>query len=175
MLQADSFSVPRGTGRCAATGEPLGPGDHAVAALVDDGAGAELERLDYSEEGWNKGPRPEHLFGFWRYIVLHPDAKPEPLIDDTALLDLFEQLEGVSERRRVAFRFILALILIRKRILRHKSTLQRDDVSVLLVQARGVDGWDPEAACIEVIDPDLDEAIIIDVTEQLDMALRGAA
>ncbi len=173
MLQADSFSVPRGTGRCAATGEPLEPGDCAVAALVDDGA--ELERLDYSEEGWNKGSRPGRLFGFWRYVVLHPDAKPDPLIDDTALLDLFEQLEGVSERRRVAFRFILALILIRKRILRHKSTLQRDDVNVLLVQTRGPDGWDPDAACIEVVDPDLDEVTIADVTEQLDMALRGAA
>ena len=36
---------------------------------------------------------------------MSPDAKKKVLIDDAALVEIFEQLAGQTEPRRVAFRF----------------------------------------------------------------------
>src|SRR5690606_24010444 len=103
----------KGTGVCAATGRKLDVGERFVAALVEREDSEELRRIDFSMEAWDEGARPRGLFGFWRGVVPAAGAKKQVLIDDEAVLDLFEQLSSATDDRRVAFRFVLALILVR--------------------------------------------------------------
>jgi hypothetical protein len=175
------FSIGRSTGRCASTGRELRPGDRRVTALVErdasEGTPEGFERLDYSEEAWDSGARPARSFGFWRGVVPESGGKPRPFIDDDELLALFEQLgdgeEALADPRKRAFRFVLALLLIRKRLLRHEGGRRNSGRSFMLVRSRGPEGWDPASPLIEVIDPDMDESAIVAATEMLGQTMRG--
>ncbi len=172
-MTSNQYTIGRSSGKCAATGVDLAPGDRIVTALVERAADEGLERLDFAESAWREDRPPARLVGWWRSTVASPDAPRKAFIDDEALLSLFEQLGETDEPRRVAFRFVLALILIRKRLLRHTGSKSREGVQVMLVRMRGATGWDDAPPPIEVIDPVMDEATIADVTEQLGQALRG--
>src|SRR5689334_17287956 len=108
------YEIARATGVCAASGKKIQPGDEFVAVLVErgDDEDAGLERVDFTVAAWEKGSRPKKpfkVFGHWRAKMQPPGQSKKPLIDDAALLDLFEQLEGAEERSRISFRFVLAL------------------------------------------------------------------
>ncbi|MCB9840081.1 MAG: hypothetical protein H6809_00330 [Phycisphaeraceae bacterium] len=178
-----AYETGRPTGVCAATGRPLEVGERFVAVLVEPTAGAGggpagLERLDFSVAAWDDGRRPEgEVFAFWRSVVAAPGAKKRQLVDDAALVDLFEQLEGASEARKVAFRYLLALVLVRKRLLHMEGTRTLDGASVLLVRPKGV-AVPPERggdgpALVEVVDPGLDARAMEEGTEELSAILLG--
>ncbi|HTI52167.1 MAG TPA: hypothetical protein VL475_14490 [Planctomycetaceae bacterium] len=104
--------------KCAATGEELAPGSLCHSVLIErDG---ELQRLDYSEKGWS-GP-PEGAIGVWTCQVPKPlEIRHEPL-DTNALLRCFEQLSEEANPAREGLRYILALLLMKKRRLRLDSS-----------------------------------------------------
>ena len=181
-----AYETGRPTGVCAATGRPLDVGERFVAVLVEPKAGAGgtvgghagLDRLDFSVAAWDDGRRPEgEVFAFWRSVVAAPGARKRQLVDDAALVDLFEQLDGATEGRKVAFRYLLALVLVRKRLLHMEGTRTRDGSSVLLVRAKGA-ALPPERggdgpALIEVVDPGLDARAMKEGTEELSAILLG--
>ncbi|MBL0927320.1 MAG: hypothetical protein IBJ11_06670 [Phycisphaerales bacterium] len=159
------YEIGRRTNVCAATGRALVAGERYVAVLIEREDGQGLDRADYSEAGWaGLSPRPRGLFAHWRGVVDAPGAKGPRLIDDGALMDLFEQLGETDDPRRVAFRYVLALLLVRKRLL--ETVSQR--AGVLMVRRRGEEG--PAAA---VRAPELDARAIADATEQLQALLRA--
>lgn len=145
-----SYPISRPAGVCAATGAPIGVGERFVAALVEREESEELERQDFSERAWREGARPAaplRVFACWRAAMPAPGAKPRTiLLGDDELLDLFEQLGEAEEPRRQAFRYLLALLLIRKKLLRYEG--QRP--GVLLVRRKG-EG--PELPAVEILDP----------------------
>ncbi len=172
-MQSAGYEVGRMTGRCAATGRELRPGERYVAALVEVPGQEELVREDYALDAWEGAagaeparPRaPRRLFGYWRGTVPEPNAAPRAFVDDEELLDLFAQLEGVEEPRRVAFRYLLALILIRKRLLTYEggrpADLRHGTPGELIVKVRGQEGT------VRVVDPGMDDATAAEATEEL--------
>ena len=120
--------------KCAATGQELVPGSLCYAVLVE--RNGDLERLDYSEAGWN-GP-PEGTVGVWKCIV--PKAalvRHEPL-DTSALMTCFEQLIEEANPAREGLRYILALLLVKKRRLRLEgSRIDGNDEYLQLAGAQG--------------------------------------
>lgn len=164
-----SFHIAHPTGVCRATGRPIGVGETYIAALVEPAGVDELEREDYSLEAWNGGARPEgrgggrRLFASWRAVMAAPNSPRRVLADDDSLLDLFEQLAEETDPRKVAFRFVLALLLIRRRVLAFEGS----DAGKLLVRERGVERPPKGPPPIEVIDPELDEETIAAVIEQM--------
>jgi len=98
------------------------------------------------------------LFGFWRAVFAAPEAKKSPLLGDAEMQDLFEDLGAATDEKQVRFRFLLALLLIRRRKLRVVGSTP----GLLMVRAVGVTG-EP----MEVVDPGLDEAAIAEAVEQL--------
>jgi hypothetical protein len=161
-----SYEISRPSGVCAATGEPLALGEAYIAALVERDGQEGLERLDYSEPAWEKGHRPGpplRLFGFWRARYEPGESKQRPLIDDESLLDLFEQLEGAADSARLSFRYILALLLVRKKLLRFEG-IRREEGSSTMLLRRPAEAQGPPC---EVIDPGMDEAQIEQAIEQL--------
>lgn len=169
------YPIGKGTGVCAATGRRLAPGERFVAALVEPEESDDLVRVDFGAEAWDEGARPKGLFGFWRGTVQAGDAKKKVLIDDEAILDLFEQLAGAADQRRVAFRFVLALVLVRKRLLVCESTRapRGDQPGVMLVRRKG-DPRPPEGPALrEVIDPGMTDEAIDEVIQQFEAVMAG--
>ena len=170
MTQAQ-YEIGRVSEQCALSGEPLKPGDPFVAALFEAAEGERLERRDYSPRAWASLGRPARLLAHWRGIVPSPDKDRRPLIDAGALMGLFEQLGESHEARQVAFRYVLALILMRKRVLVPAGSVaaRGDAPGELLVRQRGAA---PEEPPIHVVDPAMDEEMVGEITEQLRVLLR---
>jgi len=104
--------------KCAATGADLAPGSECRSVLVE--REGELQRLDYSEQGW-AGP-PAGALGVWKCLVPKPaEVRHEPL-DTSALMRCFEQLTEEASPSREGLRYILALLLMKKRRLRLESS-----------------------------------------------------
>lgn len=168
-----SYEISRPTGRCAATGHPIAIGQAFIAALAERDGQEGLERLDYSLEAWEAGARPElplRLFGYWRSVMSPPGETKRQFIDDEALLDLFDGLAEATEPSRLAFRYVLALILVRKRLLRYEGGRR----GVMLVRRAKRAGEEPDTSPpSEVIDPGMDDAAIAEATEQLGQIIQG--
>ncbi len=163
------YHVARPTGVCAASGRILEPGTSCIATLCevpdDDG----LERRDYSTEAWEAG-RQEGVFSHWKTTVPDPNRKQRVLVDDSVLLDLFESLAGDDRRKRRAYRFIVGLILMRKKLLRYVGRTGQGEDERWLMLPRGVPaGSDP----IEVANPQLTDEDVRELTDQLGEVLRG--
>lgn len=166
------YDIGRSSGQCAATGAALVPGEFAVAALIENESDGALSRLDYSISAWESSARPDRLFCFWRRRIPEPNVKPKPFIDDKELLALFERLAEAEGDRGLAFRFVLALLLIRNRLLRQVGSSKKGDRHALLVIPKGAGGEIPP---IEVIDPGMTPQAIDAVTEEFERVLRGEA
>jgi len=156
------YDIAKPAGVCRGTGQEMAPGETFVAVLreADDG----LIREDYSLAYWQEHPCQDapDVLGTWQTAVPEPTAKKKLLIDDTLLMNLFERLEDADEPAKINFRYVLALILMRKKLLiyDHRET---DDAGneVWRLHTRGSD------RVHEVIDPKLDESRIADVSEHL--------
>ncbi len=62
------------------------------------------------------------MFSFWKTIVPESEKKPKVFVDDSVLIDLFNRLADRDELMDLRFRFVLALLLMRKRLLKYEST-----------------------------------------------------
>lgn len=112
---AIDYQVRRCTRRCAAADRELAAGESFVSLLVDEGA--EVVRRDYSAEAWAgliaQGP-PEGAIAWWRSTMPGSgDAKPAPKEALLALLD-----EWADNPDEAPTRYLLALLLVRRRVLR---------------------------------------------------------
>jgi hypothetical protein len=105
------YQIQPHTRRCAVTGRELRPGERFYTALLDEGG--KLQRRDYGGDAW-QGP-PVGAFAFWAGRVPPPEAGSRPRIDDDLLADCFHRLEGQDEPARQSFRYILALLLMRRK------------------------------------------------------------
>jgi hypothetical protein len=101
---------------CAATARPLNPGEFYFSVLVTEGQ--DFARQDYSVEAW-QGP-PEDCLGWWRSrIPTKDDAQPR-LAPTDVMLNLFEALE--DRPAELAFRYLLGLLLLRRKVLRRDDS-----------------------------------------------------
>jgi hypothetical protein len=115
------FEVQRCTRCCAATERALAPGEECYSVL--EIAGADVIRKDYCPEAW-KGA-PDTAFGWWKSRVPEPTAKKIKLAPNDVLLELFDQLADKSEQQDL--RYVLTLLLVRRRVLRVDVTNDRPD------------------------------------------------
>ena len=83
-----------------------------------------------------------------------PGGKRRLLVDDEALLDLFDRLAEDDDARRKAFRWVLGLILVRKKLLRLEGTAPTEEGTLFMLRRRGSD---PELPPIQMLDPELSE------------------
>ena len=176
------WEIRKTLGQCCGTEEEFAIGQEYFAALVEESeqtaqvaegqgqkekseAGAGFQRRDYCEECWQR--ESPQTFCFWKTSVPEPMEKKKLLVEDEVLLDFFERLERAGERAKINFRFVLALILMRKRILKYEQTQLRDGQEIWIM------GQVREQTKHEVVNPRLDDAQIEEVSEQLTAILRS--
>lgn len=164
------YQVARPTGVCAASGAVLEPGSTCMATLCEDPETEGLHRLDFTLEAWEAGARPERLFSCWRTTVHTPEEKRKLLVDDDVLLDVFERLADDDRPQRIAFRFVLALILMRKRRLRFVERRGSGENERWLLRAKGASDETPP---LEVVNPHLGDDDVRELTAQLGEIMQG--
>ncbi|OAI45407.1 hypothetical protein AYO44_12935 [Planctomycetaceae bacterium SCGC AG-212-F19] len=121
------YQIQANTRRCAATGRDLRPGESIYSVLLDQAG--KLVRHDYALDAW-PGP-PAGAFSFWRTRVPMDAESRRPRIDDELLLDCLLRLEGQGEPERIQFRYIVALLLLRRKRLKFEDTHVADGVETL--------------------------------------------
>lgn len=114
------FEVQRCTRQCVVSGSELKPGEPFYSVLIQDGA--EIIRQDYSLGAW-QGP-PDNAFGFWKSEMPDPTARRLHWAPNDVMRHYFQQLIAADEHRDTAY--VLALLLIRRRLLRLEAT-ERDE------------------------------------------------
>ena len=93
-------------------------------------------------------------------------------VDDDLLMNVFERLAGDERPQRVAFRFVIALILMRKRLLRYTGREPRGDHEIWLLTPR-VPADAPQPDLFEVVNPRLADEDIRELSDQLSEILNA--
>jgi len=163
MTQQD-WPISKFTGRCARSGRVLGEGEEFFSVIVPEGE--ELRRLDFSVAEWN-GP-PEGALGYFRARVPLKGKPKKPLVDEANLFEFFERLRDETDTARVRFRFVLALMLMRKRTLRFESSERTEQGEFWVLRAPR------DNSTHRVANPDLTDDEAKQASEQLAVLLGTA-
>ena len=94
------------------------------------------------------------------------DKKKKIFVDNYMLLAFFERLSAETDEEKINFRFVLTLVLMRKRLIKYDSSEKINDKEVWTVKITGRD----EKA--QVINPKLTEDKIEQLSEQLGQILQ---
>ena len=159
------WDVARSSGCCDRCGCELAEGQESCAALIEASEG--FERKDFCLDCWAAEP-VEH-FCFWRSRVPVREKKAKLLVDDGVLVNFFERLEDETDPLRVRFRFVLALILMRKKLLRYEGTVREDDREFWRMRLAGTD----TERLVE--NPQMDDEQVTAVSGQLGVILRAGS
>lgn len=114
------FEVKKFTRLCARTERELKPGEVFYSYLTREGG--DTLRKDVAAEQW-KGP-PEECMAWWKSAVPDPKSKKVHWAPHDVMLHYFAETEGKEDQLDV--RYILALLMIRRRILRVEAS-ETDD------------------------------------------------
>jgi hypothetical protein len=151
------YQIQPHTRRCAATGRELRPGEKFYTALLEEGD--RFLRKDYSCEAW-QGP-PPGAFSFWSGRVPALEGNQRQGIDEDMLAECFERLEGEAEQAKVNFRYVVALLLMRRKRFKFEEARVEHGMEVLtLCCAR-------TGTRYEVVNPRLTEEQMADVQEEV--------
>ena len=107
------------------------------SVLLDEGS--KFVRKDYGAEVW-QGP-PADAFSFWAGRVPAADSRRRPPIDDDMLLECFQRLEGRTEPAGENFRFVLALLLMRRKRFKLEEARNEDGREVLCLRCGRIEEY----------------------------------
>lgn len=159
---AQQYNVQRPHGVCQVTGRTIEEGESFYTVLMEDGES--FRRLDYGMDSWS-GP-PDGAYCYFKTHMPHKTARKRTLVDDMMLRAFFERLKDEKDPIRVQFRFVLALILMRKRLLRYEG-MERKAQETWTMRFAGEDKRH------HVVNPHLSEEEIESVSKQLSVIMHA--
>lgn len=149
--------------RCALSGRELKPGEFYYSVLSESPDG--FRRNDYSAEAWT-GP-PDGAIGFWRSKVPETTAKRQSqLVDDSVILEFFQRLAGEQDAYKINFRYILGLLLVRKKVLKQAGAERDGDREVLVLRSPATGEHH------RVVNPELTEEQLVAVQTEVERVLQ---
>jgi hypothetical protein len=158
----DEWEINKPLGQCYGTERKIESGEEYFAALVETEEG--LQRRDFCSDYW-ESQKPD-VFCYWKTRLPEPGQKKQLFVDDQMLMAFFERLEKETEPEKINFRFVLALILMRKRILKYDDTRTEDGREIWCLRLVG------EKQIVEVVNPHLDEEQIEQLSSQIGEILQ---
>ncbi|MHC4866749.1 MAG: hypothetical protein ACYTEX_21945 [Planctomycetota bacterium] len=154
----DEWEIEKPLGHCWGTGRKIEHGQEYFAALVETEQG--LARRDFCTEYW-QAQRPQ-VFCYWKSKLPEPGHKKQLFVDEQMLMAFFERLAGETEQEKVNFRFVLTLVLMRKRRLKYDSSRTEGDTEIWRLRVVGSD-----KEFVEVVNPQLDEEQVAQLSSQI--------
>ncbi len=157
---AREYDIAKASGLCTACERELAVEEEFVVALFDTAEG--FRREDFCKPCWEG--RPEEAakaFSIWQSRVPRPDEPKKPVVNNNVLIEFFEKLDGQDVPARINFRFVLALMLMRKKLLIYDGSGEEEGHEIWTMHFR------KEQSPVKVIRPELDEEQIAEVGSQL--------
>ena len=158
----DEWEINKPLGQCYGTERTIESGEEYFAALVETEEG--LQRRDFCADYWES--RKPDVFCYWKSRLPEPGQKKQLFVDDQMLMAFFERLEKETEPEKINFRFVLALILMRKRILKYDDTTTENGREIWRLRIVG------DKQVVEVLNPNLDEEQIEQLSSQIGEILQ---
>jgi hypothetical protein len=158
----DEWEIDKPLGQCYGTGRKIEHGQEYFAALVETPEG--LRRRDFCADYWQQ-QKPD-VFCYWKTKLPESGRKKQLFVDDQMLMAFFDRLANETEQEKLNFRFVLMLILMRKRLLKYDSSRTEDDKEIWRLRIVG------EEKFTEVVNPHLDEGQIEQLSSQLSDILQ---
>jgi hypothetical protein len=158
----DEWEINKPLGQCYGSGKKIEYGQEYFGALVETDEG--LQRRDFCADYWDN-QKPD-VFCYWKTKLPQPGQKKQIFVDDQMLMAFFERLKKETEQEKINFRFVLTLILMRKRILKYDATTIEDDKEIWRLRIVG------DKKIVEVINPHLDEEQIEQLSSQIGEILQ---
>ncbi len=159
-------NVVKRTGGCSKCQKGFAEQELYNATLVEAAEG--FERRDFCQTCWTEDFRKE-AFSFWQARVPKKEEKKKLFVDDAVLVDFFRRLTESEDEAKGGFCFVLALILMRKRILKYVTTVQRPEGQEFWMMK--ISGEEKE---YKVPNPHLDDQQIEQIRSELTGVLAGS-
>jgi len=158
----DQWEINKPLGQCCGSGRKIGYGEEYFGALVETQQG--LERRDFCADYWEK--EKPNVFCYWKTKLPHPDQKKQIFVDDQMLMAFFERLAEETDQQKINFRFVLALILMRRRRLKYDSSRTETGKEIWCLRIAG------DKQTVDVVNPHLDEEQIKQLSSQIGEILK---
>lgn len=157
------WQISKPLGQCYGTNQPFEVGQEYYAALIETEQG--LERRDFSCAYWQQA-EPE-VYCFWKTRMPDEGHKKRLLVDDDMLMAFFGRLAEETDTEKVQFRFVLTLVLMRKRKLKYDNSCTDDQgQEVWTLRVTG------ENRFVHVVNPHLTEDQIDQLSGQMGQILQ---
>ena len=117
------YKISASSRLCQACARQFGVGDEYYSAVVEVEGEQVFARHDFCPDCWK--PDAAEYFSFWKTRVPEPEQprrRGPQLVDLGRLMQLFEHLDDAQEDHALRFRYVLALVLMRKRRLKVVSS-----------------------------------------------------
>lgn len=151
------YQIQANTRRCAVTGRELKPGEKIYSVLREENG--KFQRQEISSEAWSG--QPDGTIAFWVSRVPAADASRRPQVDDELLFECFQRLAGQTAPDRVQFRWVVALLLLRRKRLKFEESRQENGQETLVLRCQRT------RELHEVVDPRLSEEETAAVQEEV--------
>jgi hypothetical protein len=158
----DEWEIKKPLGQCSGAGRAIAAGEEYFAALVETPEG--LQRQDFCEAYWQE--HKPRVFCYWKSKLVPPEQKKKLFVDDDMLMTFFERLANETEQEKLNFRFVLMLILMRKRLLKYDSSRTEGGTELWRLRITGTD------TMVEVVNPHLSEEQIEQLSGQVGQILQ---
>jgi hypothetical protein len=152
------YEVARPRGQCVVCQKQIDAQESLMAALKETPIG--FERQDVCMNCWEAFDRTD-LIGFWKTHMPKTEQKRKLFVDDDVLCQLFERLADASEPAKLNFRFVLGLILMRKRLIVYETSRVEETKEIWSVRFKGKEEQ------MDMLNPKLDESQVQEVSNQL--------
>ena len=154
------------------TEQPLGPGDQVVVGLFEDAGVEGYLRRDHLGTAWEEAygdQKPEGCVAHWLRVQPDQEAPRGAILDPETVLQLCDALGQREDAEAEAFRYVLALALLQRRVFRQLRMEQIDGRDCLILAQKGM----PDATPRRVIRPLLTEEDVARIAAELAEVLDG--
>jgi hypothetical protein len=161
------WNISRSQRRCSKCDKEFAEAEAYYSALYD--TGADFERKDFCPGCWSApdGSPRERAFSFWKTEVPKAEEHKKVFVDDAVIFDFFQRLAGEEEQGvKRNFRYILGLMLMRKKVLKFKDVVREGDREYLVLRRSRTQEEH------RVLDPKLTEQEMEDVKNELTQILE---
>lgn len=159
------FDFKRCARKCDASEREIAPGERYFSALID--VEEEIVRKDFSEAHWTEPP--ENCIGWWQSQVPVLEKGKIYWAPNRVLIAYFDSLTEKPDQKSSAY--VMALLLVRKRLLQWKDSITRDEVEWMQLRSSGtkqnyeIEVLDLAPAQIQSIQDELGEQLFTDVVQ----------
>jgi len=138
VITQDTFHIESSRRTCLTCGRVFQPTEEYLSGLVevepDEKHPHGMARRDFCPDHWVQ--EGQGWVAYWRTRVPVPEEpkKKRLVIDDDRLLDVFFRLADTTDPLKLDLRYVIGLMLIRKRRLKLEGTKRRGGEAVLRVR-----------------------------------------